>query len=156
MSDLDDLVADPVLRTRVGEHLTYLAATADVRRTPVEAIARRAATRRRRQRMAGATGAVAVVVGATVTALLALSSPRTIAPEDAPPTVDVPATTDPGSTPTSRRCSVSSRRSRSRRMARAGPRRFVLDETPPGSACEVRRKPRFSYQNTRKIRGHQS
>ncbi len=101
MSDLDDLVADPVLRTRVGEHLTYLAATADVRRTPVEAIARRAATRRRRQRMAGATGAVAVVVGATVTALLALSSPRTIAPEDAPPTVDVPATTDPGSTPTS-------------------------------------------------------
>lgn len=103
MSDLDDLVADPVLRTRVGEHLTYLAATADVRRTPVEAIARRAATRRRRQRMAGATGAVALTIGAVIGVVAFTGPSPSIAPQETPPSVTTghPAPTSTPSTVTS-------------------------------------------------------
>lgn len=103
MSDLDDLVADPVLRTRVGEHLTYLAATADVRRTPVEAIARRAATRRRRQRMAGTTGAVALTIGAVIGVVAFTGPSPSIAPQETPPSVTTghPAPTSTPSTVTS-------------------------------------------------------
>lgn len=85
MTDLDDLVDDPLLRNRLERHLERTASDVAVRHTPASSVVARARRRTRRRRATGAVGALVVVIGAATVALLPDPPNPSIVPSEPPP-----------------------------------------------------------------------